>query len=145
MAQVTVATTWHQPVRLPACRRRRAPRGNRQVIAARQVETPRPRNHSEQLVARILDQLHIKWEYEPKLFQTGILDREMHAFKPDFWLPEHDVYLEVTGTHFDAVKRQLIRLVEQRHGVRIILVGRHELELLRQGSIKLDQLILASA
>ena len=53
---------------------------------------------SEALVAQLLDSFGIAWQYEPREF---VLERNSagfatNAFKPDFYLPEFDRYLEVT-------------------------------------------------
>jgi hypoxanthine phosphoribosyltransferase len=46
----------------------------------------------------LLDFYAVRWEYEPHTF---VLDRgadghPTSAFAPDFWLPDHDRYIEVT-------------------------------------------------
>ncbi len=53
---------------------------------------------SEAEFARILDFYGIQWEYEPRTF---VLERDEHgntleAFSPDFYLPEQDLYVELT-------------------------------------------------
>src|SRR5262249_601867 len=53
---------------------------------------------SEKEFARILNFYHIAWQYEP---QTFILERDeagnvVKSFTPDFYLPEHDLYIELT-------------------------------------------------
>lgn len=59
---------------------------------------PRFATQTEFQAARILDYYRIPWEYEPRTF---ILERDaqgniVEAFTPDFYLPELDLYLEVT-------------------------------------------------
>jgi hypothetical protein len=50
------------------------------------------RSSYEVRVARALDSLGIKWVYEPKRFDLGTC-----RYKPDFYLPDQDVFWEVKG------------------------------------------------
>ncbi|UNC92689.1 cytidylate kinase family protein [Candidatus Contubernalis alkaliaceticus] len=53
---------------------------------------------SEKEFAKMLDFYRIKWEYEPKTFPLG-WDSEgniTEAFSPDFYLPDYDLYVEIT-------------------------------------------------
>jgi hypothetical protein len=53
---------------------------------------------SESEFARILDFYHIAWRYEPRTFAIE-WDGEGNvtaSFTPDFYLPEHDLYIELT-------------------------------------------------
>jgi hypothetical protein len=55
-------------------------------------------HESEQEFARILDFYHIAWHYEPRTFPIE-WDTDGHvlkSFTPDFYLPEHDLYIELT-------------------------------------------------
>lgn len=59
---------------------------------------PRFATVTELQAARILDYYRIPWDYEPRTF---ILEQDangciLEAFTPDFYLPELDLYLEVT-------------------------------------------------
>lgn len=53
---------------------------------------------SEETFARILDYYRIKWEYEPKTFTLEWDDdgKVREAFTPDFYLPEQELYVELT-------------------------------------------------
>jgi hypothetical protein len=55
-------------------------------------------NHSEEIFANLLDFYRIPWEYEPKSFpiQWDKEGRVLEAFTPDFYLPEFDLYVELT-------------------------------------------------
>jgi cytidylate kinase len=55
-------------------------------------------NASEQIFANLLDFYRIAWEYEPKSFpiQWDKDGRISEAFTPDFYLPEFDLYVELT-------------------------------------------------
>ena len=53
---------------------------------------------SEQLFANLLDFYRIRWEYEPRSFplQWDKDGNVTEAFTPDFYLPESDLYVELT-------------------------------------------------
>lgn len=53
---------------------------------------------SEEIFANLLDFYRIAWEYEPKSFpiQWDKDGRVLEAFTPDFYLPEFDMYVELT-------------------------------------------------
>ena len=53
---------------------------------------------SEEIFANLLDFYRIAWEYEPKSFPIS-WDKDgkvLEAFTPDFYLPEVDLYVELT-------------------------------------------------
>ncbi len=59
----------------------------------------KPFSHpSEETFANLLDFYRIAWEYEPRSFpiQWGKDGRVLEAFTPDFYLPEFDLYVELT-------------------------------------------------
>lgn len=72
---------------------------------------------SEETFARLLDFYRIAWEYEPKSFpiQWDRDGRVIEAFTPDFYLPEFDLYLELTTMKQAHVtrKNRKIKLVKQ--------------------------------
>lgn len=53
---------------------------------------------SEAEFARILDFYQIAWEYEPRTFELRRDEQGniLEAFSPDFYLPEQDLYIELT-------------------------------------------------
>ncbi len=55
-------------------------------------------NPSEEIFANLLDFYRIHWEYEPKSFpiQFDAEGKVTEAFTPDFYLPEFDLYVELT-------------------------------------------------
>jgi hypoxanthine phosphoribosyltransferase len=55
-------------------------------------------HESEAEVARILDFYHIAWQYEPRTFAVEWDDagKVASSFTPDFYLPAHDLYIELT-------------------------------------------------
>lgn len=72
---------------------------------------------SEEMFAHLLDFYRIAWEYEPKSFpiQWDKDGKVMEAFTPDFYLPEFDLYLELTTMKQAHVtrKNRKIKLVKQ--------------------------------
>lgn len=55
-------------------------------------------NESEQIFANLLDFYRIAWEYEPRSFpiQWDQNGKPLESFTPDFYLPELDLYVEIT-------------------------------------------------
>lgn len=53
---------------------------------------------SEEIFANLLDFYRIAWEYEPRSFpvQWGKDGKPLESFTPDFYLPEVDLYVELT-------------------------------------------------
>jgi hypoxanthine phosphoribosyltransferase len=84
---------------------------------------------SEEQFARILDFYQIPWEYEPRTFplrwdeQGNVLE----AFSPDFYLPEQDLYIELTTMAQRLITkkhRKLRRLKELYPNINIKLLNR---------------------
>jgi cytidylate kinase len=74
-------------------------------------------NQSEEMFANLLDFYRIAWEYEPRSFPVQY-DREGNAvefFTPDFYLPEFDLYLELTTMKQAHVtrKNRKVRLLRE--------------------------------
>jgi hypothetical protein len=81
---------------------------------------------SEEELARILDYYQVRWEYEPRAFPiVWNLDGDVvESFAPDFYLPELDLYIELTTLKQSLVRkknRKLRRLRELYPMVRIKL------------------------
>jgi cytidylate kinase len=55
-------------------------------------------NQSEEIFANLLDFYRIAWQYEPKSFpiQWDKDGKVLEAFTPDFFLPEFDMFVELT-------------------------------------------------
>jgi len=71
---------------------------------------------SEQEFARFLDYYRIRWVYEPSSFPIGWEDgRVSEMFTPDFYLPEHDMYVELTTMKQSLVtpKNRKVRLLRE--------------------------------
>lgn len=81
---------------------------------------------SEAELARILDFYRVRWEYEPHTFPIlwNPDGQVVESFAPDFYLPELDLYLELTTLRQSLVRkknRKLRRLRELYPMVRIKL------------------------
>src|SRR6187549_4254350 len=81
---------------------------------------------SEAEMSRILDFYAVRWEYEPDTFPIlWNLDGDViESFSPDFYLPDLDLYLEMTTLRQKLVRkknRKLRRLRELYPAVRIKL------------------------
>jgi hypoxanthine phosphoribosyltransferase len=81
---------------------------------------------SEAELARILDYYQVPWEYEPRSFPIlwNLDGAVVESFAPDFYLPEFDLYLELTTLRQSLVRkknRKLRRLRELYPMVRIKL------------------------
>jgi hypothetical protein len=84
--------------------------------AYRGEETPRFVNEAELEYAKILDYHGIPWLYEPRTFVLERAEdgRVTEAFTPDFYLPEQDLYLEVTVMKQSLVTRKNRKLRKLR-------------------------------
>ncbi len=81
-------------------------------------------SHStEAIFAKILDFYGIAWEYEPRTFVLEWDEQcnPLVAFTPDFYLPDQDLYIELTtlrpklSTHKNRKIRQMKALYPEIH------------------------------
>ena len=97
------------------------------------AEVPPPFSHPvEAEFARILDFYGIPWEYEPRTFVLARdkLGNVIEAFSPDFYLPEQDLYVELTTMQPNQVRhknRKLRRLRELYPEINIKLFKRGDI------------------
>jgi hypoxanthine phosphoribosyltransferase len=94
---------------------------------------PQFANQAEMECARILDFYGLEWKYEPRSFvlETDDKGRVIEAFTPDFYLPEQDLYLEVTVMKQSLVtrKNRKIRKLRERYpDIRIKLFTRRDFD-----------------
>jgi hypothetical protein len=81
---------------------------------------PRPpvlfAHDSEAEIARLLDFYGILWEYEPRSFplEWDAEGRPTQSFTPDFYLPDYDLYLEVTTVRPSLINRKNRKLRKLR-------------------------------
>ena len=87
---------------------------------------------SELEFARFLDHYRIRWAYEPVAFPIAWEDgRVSEMFAPDFYLPEHDLYVEITTMKQSLVtpkNRKVRRLRELYPDVKVKLLYRKDYE-----------------
>ena len=114
------------PARRPRGSEIRAARGRQ--AAADALSSPAPSeplphervrfaHNSERQFAKLLDFYGIAWEYEPRTFtlEWDRSGRPSQAFSPDFYLPDHDLFIEITTLNQKLVtkkNRKVRRLVE---------------------------------
>jgi hypoxanthine phosphoribosyltransferase len=96
------------------------------VTAAPALSRPSFAHASEAELARILDFYQVRWEYEPDTFPIGwsMTGDVVESFAPDFYLPDMDLYVELTTLKQKLVRkknRKLRRLRELYPDVRIKL------------------------
>src|SRR3954464_9290021 len=112
---------------------------------ARAVMLATPFAHaSEAEMSRILDFYAVRWEYEPDTFPIlwNLEGEVVESFSPDFYLPDLDLYLEMTTLRQKLVRkknRKLRRLRELYPDINIkLFYGRDFRELmLKYGKIAL--------
>jgi hypothetical protein len=76
------------------------------VAAQLNPSPPRFAHESEAELAKILDYYRIEWRYEPDVFPISwnASGAVVESFAPDFYLPEIDLYIELT-----TLKQSLVR------------------------------------
>ena len=95
--------------------------------------TPRFANDAELECAKLLDYYRVPWEYEPRTFvleeaEDGTV---IEAFRPDFYLPDQDLYLEVTVMKQSLVtrkNRKLRKLRERYPDVKVKLFYKRDIQ-----------------
>jgi hypothetical protein len=102
---------------------------------------------SEAEMARILDFYAVRWEYEPTTFPIlwNLEGAVVESFAPDFYLPELEMFLEMTTLKQRLVRkknRKLRRLRELYPGIRIKLFYARDF---RAMMLKYGRLALAEA
>lgn len=87
---------------------------------------------AEEIFARILDFYGIQWDYEPRTFPLE-WDEDgnvIEAFAPDFYLPEQDLYVELTTIRPKLAtfkNRKMRRMKELYPDINIKLYKRREM------------------
>jgi hypothetical protein len=105
--------------------------------AYRGSSPPRFANEVELECAKMLDFYGVPWEYEPRTFvlEQDEDGRVTSAFSPDFYLPEQDLYVEVTVMRQSLVTRKNRKLRELKRlypDVKVKLFYRRDIERLAQ-------------
>lgn len=102
------------------------------VPASRQVRFAHP---AEASIADLLDSHNVRWLYEPTTFplQTSESGLPLQSFTPDFYLPDHDTYIEMTTMRQSLVtrKNRKFRLLRERYpDLNVRLLYRRDVELI---------------
>lgn len=90
-------------------------------MTEKETETEQPDfvHPSEAQFAKILDFYQIEWEYEPRTFELrwDKAGNVIEAFSPDFYLPEQDLYVELTTMQQKLItkKHRKLRLMAKHY------------------------------
>lgn len=92
-------------------------------------------HETERFFAELLDYYGVAWEYEPVEFVLAWSadGRPTCGFRPDFYLPEHDLFIELTTLRQDLVtskNRKVRRLVQLYPSIRVKMLYRRDVEAL---------------
>ncbi len=95
------------------------------------VETVTFAHPSEQEFARLLDFYGIEWQYEPRTFELAWDEqgKVTEGFSPDFYLPDQDLYVELTTLESNLMARKyrkMRRLRELYPDIHIKLIDRRD-------------------
>ncbi len=98
---------------------------------------------AEQAFATILDFYGVAWEYEPRTFELE-WDGEgnvTEAFTPDFYLPDQDLYVEITTLRSKLAtykNRRIKRMQELYPHIQVKLYKRREVRdmMIKYGLVK---------
>lgn len=106
------------------------------------MQEPRFAHRSEEDFARLLDFYRVEWRYEPCTFPIvrGACGNVLEWFTPDFYLPQSDLYVEMTvlRPRLQSRKNRKIRLLREAYpDLAIKLFTRRDVE--RLFSTKLAQ------
>jgi len=101
------------------------------------LEPPQFANEAELECAKILDYYNVPWEYEPQTFvlERNAEGRVVSAFTPDFYLPDQNLFIEVTVMKQSLVtlKNRKLREIQRLYpDVRVKLFYRRDIERLAQ-------------
>jgi hypothetical protein len=102
------------------------------ALSESQPPSPQFAHSIEEAFARILDYYGILWEYEPRTFPLE-WDEEgnvIQAFSPDFYLPQQDLYVELTTLRPQLIRhknRKLRRMQELYPDINVKLFKRQDL------------------
>jgi hypoxanthine phosphoribosyltransferase len=123
LATPDVPEQWRRPVKQRSRLLRRSGPPHARVAFA---------HPSEHEFARFLDYYRIRWAYEPVSFPIAWDgERAVESFTPDFYLPEHDLYVELTTMRQSLVtpKNRKVRLLRELYpDVNIKLLYRKDYE-----------------
>jgi len=118
---------------------------DRVFISPTEAEAEQFMHSSEEEFAHMLDFYRIRWEYEPKTFllEWDSEGNVIEAFSPDFFLPDQDLYIELTTQKPKQAwkkNRKIRRMKELYPDINVRLIDKKGFEsLLRKHSIDHDE------
>jgi hypothetical protein len=77
------------------------------------------RSNWEANIARILNYLSIKWEYEPTTFIIRVYGKDI-PYTPDFYLPDKNKWIEVKGRWYNKLAKKKFELFSADKNVMLI-------------------------
>ena len=88
-------------------------------------------HRSEEDFANLFDFFKVDWRYEPRSFPIAwdARGKVVESFTPDFYLPQFDIYIEVTtaASRFRTRKNRKIRLLRAAYpGLNVKLFGKDD-------------------
>lgn len=83
------------------------------------------RSKMEANIARYYNFIGIEWEYEPCEFKFPI-ERGIRFYKPDFYLPVTDTYVECKGWYDPKSKTRMKRMAKYHPDVKIQIIHWHD-------------------
>jgi len=88
--------------------KRNSTKNNKLDLEVKNAENIIFAHESEKEFAKILDFYRIKWEYEPRTYtlEWDEDDVPIMSFTPDFFLPELDLYIELTTLNQKLVTKK---------------------------------------
>ena len=112
----------------------------------RAADGPRFAHESEAELARILDFYEVRWQYEPRTFPVlwNLDGQVVESFSPDFYLPDVDLWVELTTLRQSLVRkknRKLRRMRELYPMVRLKLLYARDFRalMLKYGRLELAE------
>lgn len=90
---------------------------------------------SEEMFARILDFYELDWQYEPRTFELEWDEKGKVklAFSPDFYLPDQDLFVELTTLRpqLATIKNKKLKLMNELYPeIKIKLMKRRDIRIL---------------
>ena len=101
-------------------------------MSLNQSQTPTFVHPAEEMFARVMDYYGVRWIYEPRTFdlEWNANGKVTLAFTPDFYLPDQDLYVELTTLRpqLSTKKNKKMRLMAQLYpNIHIKLMKRREM------------------
>lgn len=89
----------------------------------------------EQRFALKMSELGIKWEKVKKHAWKYVMNGKTRHYTPDFYLPEHNLYIEIKGFWWGDDKQKMECVIKQHTDKKIIILMKEELEKVLRGEL----------